>query len=306
VKRGSVEDFAYCPRQTSDYVDGATGASLGGSRQEILPFGGGEILILRDADRWPSEIETTEIADTCSFGFHLGRGGDLRFDKAPPLEIVEGDCLRSFVPRGMSSRFTPPPGGYGILLALFSPEAAKAFCESRGFPPESFDAPADLGDVHIQKPRPMSVWGRSILQTLCASPFTGSARRLHLESGVLALMAEQLNNPDPDVSMIAAIDRRRLDIAREMLEAEFEAPPSIEAIARASGLNDFRLKRDFKRLFGMSPHAYARDLRLNAAAVALCEGESVKGVARRAGYACSSRFSQAFRRRFGMPPSAWR
>ncbi len=296
----------YMPQLTGDYLDSTDGRALPGEQQEVLPLSEGELLILRADGRDLQQMESVEIADTCSFGFHTGNGGTLRFEDRRPFAVDDGDCVRSFVPRGLMSNFNPPAGPFHVFLALFSPEQAQAFCEARGICASQFGVPDDFDTIRTGKTRPLSASGRAVLSGLINSPYHGPARRLHLESGALSLLAETLAAADlPDPALVPH-DRRALEDVREMLEASRDHPPSIMELARAAGMNDFKLKRDFKRLFGVTPHAYARNLRLDAAARALREGQSVKAAAAQAGYACPSRFTQAFRKRHGAPPSEWR
>jgi AraC-like DNA-binding protein len=296
----------YVPQQTGDYLDSTDGRTLSGEHQEVLPLSEGELLILRADGRDLHQMESVEIADTCSFGFHSGNGGALRFDERRPFEVDDGDCVRSFVPRGLTSRFTPPAGPFHVFLALFSPDQALAFCEARGICARQFGVPGDFDTVRTGKTRPLSGAGRAVLSGLTNSPYHGPARRLHLESGVLALLAETLAMVEERDTALVPHDRRRLEEVRELLEAQRDHPPSIMELARAAGMNDFKLKRDFKRLFGVTPHAYARNLRLDDAARALREGQPVKAAAAEAGYACPSRFTQAFRKRHGVLPREWR
>jgi AraC-like DNA-binding protein len=288
------------------HVDAATGEVLPENERETLAFAGGTLLIVRSMSG-RRLVRNTEAADVCGFGFHAESGGRLRFEGQRTLTIRAGDCLRGAAPRGAQSLFSPSSDGTQCLAVVFKPDEARAFCESRGVSTRRFGVPDNVDAVGVARSKPLSVWGRAILSNLLASPYDGAARRLHLESGAFALLAEQLTiGHDGERMRVSSRDRKRLEIARQMLEAHFQSPPSILELAREAGLNDFKLKRDFKREYGLSPHAFARELRLEAAARALSEGASVKQASAQAGYACTSRFSQAFRKRFGLLPREWR
>ena len=51
-------------------------------------------------------------------------------------------------------------------------------------------------------------------------------------------------------------DKARLHMARDLLTADLENPPSISEVARASGLSENKLKWGFREVFGQPPYAY--------------------------------------------------
>ncbi|MBA3848086.1 MAG: helix-turn-helix transcriptional regulator, partial [Planctomycetes bacterium] len=78
-----------------------------------------------------------------------------------------------------------------------------------------------------------------------------------------------------------------------------------EAAAEA-GVGEDHFIRGFRRRFGVSPMAHRGRARLRAAAAALADGTvAVKEAAARFGFTDTSAFARAFRRGFGVPPSAW-
>jgi AraC-like DNA-binding protein len=136
----------------------------------------------------------------------------------------------------------------------------------------------------------------------------GSLRRLFLESTALSLLVRALSRrslqPAPSLGARA---RDRMLEARERLLASMGAPPTLPALARSLGTNEFRLKRDFKLMFGEPVHAFLLRRRLEHARVLLRDRDrSVKEIATEVGYAHASHFSTAFRKRFGVPPTAVR
>ena len=66
-----------------------------------------------------------------------------------------------------------------------------------------------------------------------------------------------------------------------------------------------KLKQGFKELFATTPFAYLRNYRLEMAQNLLLENNmSVLAVASAVGYANSSHFATAFRKKFGISPKA--
>ena len=85
-----------------------------------------------------------------------------------------------------------------------------------------------------------------------------------------------------------------------------ETPPSLEALAAATGYSPHHFHRLFRRATGVTPAGYARALRARRVGTALQENDSVTDAIYEAGYAAPSRFYAEADDRLGMTPSAWR
>jgi len=84
-------------------------------------------------------------------------------------------------------------------------------------------------------------------------------------------------------------------------------PPSIQALARHWGYSRFHFTRLFTAQFGLPPQAYILNARLALAKELLRETElSIAQVAARTGFQSMARFSNGFRERTGLSPSAYR
>ena len=53
--------------------------------------------------------------------------------------------------------------------------------------------------------------------------------------------------------------------AREILRQRYMNPPSIKELARMAAMNEYSLKRGFRRAFGKSIYAYVRSVRMEHA-----------------------------------------
>ena len=98
---------------------------------------------------------------------------------------------------------------------------------------------------------------------------------------------------------------QRLVRARDYLHAELRRGPTLEELSRASGLSRAHLVRQFADAFGIAPHQYLVQLRLDAARRALAAGASVTEVCYELGFESLGSFSTSFHRRTGMSPRAW-
>jgi len=100
-----------------------------------------------------------------------------------------------------------------------------------------------------------------------------------------------------------ARDEAAVAAALRLLRDAEDAVP-LERLAAAVGYSPTHFQKVFKRGVGLSPAAYQRAVRLERAAEALSEGESVTEAIYEAGYSAPSRFYEASGR-LGMAPSAW-
>jgi len=95
----------------------------------------------------------------------------------------------------------------------------------------------------------------------------------------------------------------RLTALIRLMEQTLEAPLGIAELARRAGLSTRALQKLFRRHLGASPSAYYGNLRLAAARRMLAlSGRPVLEAAAQSGFASSSAFARAFRRRYGVNP----
>ncbi len=105
----------------------------------------------------------------------------------------------------------------------------------------------------------------------------------------------------------APVEQGRVGHAVRIMEASIAAPPHTGDVARAVGVTPRQLERLFRQRLGQTPAAYAAGLRLDRARALLREtAMPVTLVASACGYTTPSRFSAAYRARFGRTPSAER
>jgi AraC-like DNA-binding protein len=98
----------------------------------------------------------------------------------------------------------------------------------------------------------------------------------------------------------------RLDDIRRRIEREHARRLPLQVLARQAGLSARELRGLFMRRFGVTPHAYQVECRMQHAAALLSGARVVKQVAVEVGYASPNNFSAAFKRLHGLSPSAFR
>ncbi|QDO96600.1 AraC family transcriptional regulator [Ferrovibrio terrae] len=120
---------------------------------------------------------------------------------------------------------------------------------------------------------------------------------------VVALLAQRFAGAPADKPGRAP---RVAKLAREAMDAGFDGDLGLEELALAAGTDRFRLTRAFSAAYGLSPHAYLVQRRLNRARFLLSRGETPAAVAAATGFADQSHLGRWFRRAFGMTPAAYR
>jgi AraC family transcriptional regulator len=136
-----------------------------------------------------------------------------------------------------------------------------------------------------------------------------------IEEPALALAARviarlyDLNVPleSPGHSVVDRVHRRLAGDAMGLLARQYARPWNLPELARELHTSQFHLCRVFRRHIGCSVHRYLARLRLRASLEPLADGErDLTRLAMSLGYSSHSHFTAAFRREFGMPPSAVR
>jgi len=144
------------------------------------------------------------------------------------------------------------------------------------------------------------------LHQLLHCPYQGKLRQLYLESKAVELIVLKLSQVQTvsATSVLRGEDRDRIYAARTILLDQMEHPPSLLALARQVGLNDYKLKQGFREVFGTTVFGYLRSYRMEQARQLLTQGHlSVSEVSRMVGYSSPTQFALAFKRQFGVLPS---
>lgn len=153
---------------------------------------------------------------------------------------------------------------------------------------------------------------RRLMTHILHCPYTGIAADYFAEAKIMELIACKLDDIAASsgkdrtqrLSALKKDDIDRLYFARDLLTSNIENPPGLSELARRVGISRTKLINGFCHIFGTTPGAYVRDIRLKQARLMLFEQDkNLTEIALMVGYASSSHFSKAFSAHYGVPPS---
>lgn len=163
--------------------------------------------------------------------------------------------------------------------------------------------PADLSPY----PLPISSRQKAILLDLFSCNYRGHMQELYFEARIMELFLLQAEQAESYMGrkplLIKPVDVDKLHNARQFVKLNMFESISLQQVARAAGLNDFKLKKGFKELFGTTVFGYLNELKMNHAKRLLLDGGITIGdLAFDLGYSEAQNFTKAFKRHFGYPP----
>lgn len=139
----------------------------------------------------------------------------------------------------------------------------------------------------LDDPHDVAVLGRGILRELTYRLMRGRYGSVVREVGALGSQTQ------------------RVARAIERLKRDFAEAPTVDELAALAGMSASTFHEHFKRVTGMTPIQYQKQLRLQEARRLLQADVAVASdVAYRVGYRSASQFSREYARQFGRPPQS--
>ena len=215
----------------------------------------------------------------------------------PKIERFDADIAERSVTVACTAAFLHEEFGLDQLLPTPSPIAR--FLDGREDSFYSLDLPLQWE---------MRRAGSSILDDFSC----GSSEIMLIEARALEILGRFFQQICADASPPAGTplrprDRRMAMQARDMLDALLGEPPSLGQLAREVGTHQAKLMRIFKAVHGTTISGYMENARMERARdLLVTEGLSVTQVAFELGYQHPGNFTTAFKRHYGILPSAMR
>lgn len=196
-----------------------------------------------------------------------------------------------------------------VFEVLFNPQDFELLAQNYGniFTPLLDDIQAQRSNWMLsEQALTMSPQMYSIIHQMLHCEFGDDLRHMYLQSKsveLLTVIAHELHQDRPRFSFNQS-DKDKLYHARQELIEHMTSPPSLRNLSHIVGLNEFKLKKGFKELFGKSVFAYLLDLKLEKAKELLLQGNlNVGEVSERVGYQNQAHFTKAFKKKYDLSPS---
>ncbi|MBJ7536375.1 helix-turn-helix transcriptional regulator [Marinomonas transparens] len=253
---------------------------------------------------WSGECEeiverhVRDDSQTMHFSYWL-KGGvefELKGDRQKAFSVKPGTGSLGRASNGEREGYMRQQGEFAHLSVIIDPE--KLACYMAAESTESAATPLfETGYKSVE----MHTTALSLFHALTHAQH--NRPNLWLEAKSLEFIS-LFQGMTPVQSKLNATDRQKLYQARDLLLAHLDQPPTIEQLARASGLNTFKLKTGFKICFGTSIYGLFQQERMQQAMTLLKTQHLPVGVvANRLGYSNVSHFAKAFKKQFNFNPS---
>jgi AraC-like DNA-binding protein len=135
-------------------------------------------------------------------------------------------------------------------------------------------------------------------------------QEIYLESKLLELVYTSFNSIEVEKnenSYLNQKDRECLFKAKEILLSNITNPPSLKELSYKSAINEFKLKKGFKELFGITVYGMLHEVRLEQAQKLLrADDINVQEAAHMVGYKNLSHFSKIFKEHYGKLPGEFK
>lgn len=138
-------------------------------------------------------------------------------------------------------------------------------------------------------------------------PLEGSLGNLMIEGSLQQFVALQLTSfvhPVRKTETLSGRDKDTMHAVKEYLQGNFLENHSLLGLSKQFAINQSKLKKSFRELFGVPVIEYLYNLKMEHARILLCDhGMFVSEVSAMVGYKNANHFATAFKRKFGMNPS---
>lgn len=266
-----------------------------------------------NARRGPEELQPAHTINFPRRGVYVKHveGREVLVDPSSIVFFNRGECWCSSHPHGVGD------AGYYVSVRhyVLAPLVAELDPRAAERPERPF--------ASVQAP----MTAKLELGALSLVRDAGAIDRLELEERVLGLVAacsrhasraatgSRSNAGPPRLSRVHC---ELADAARALLVRRACDPLGLDDVARALGVSPFHLARVFRARCGATLHAELLNRRLSLALDELARAPrgaarrhagdqaGLAALALRVGFSSHSHFTAAFRRRYGVPPSAWR
>ncbi|QJI29379.1 AraC family transcriptional regulator [Pseudomonas sp. ADAK18] len=131
------------------------------------------------------------------------------------------------------------------------------------------------------------------------------AEHLQKQSAIVSFFTEVQQRLNPAQTVVREVNHK-LERAAEYIREHCTEALKLEDICLAAELSPSYLIRAFKQYYGMTPHAYLVNRRIQFARTQLRSGQLIADVALAAGFADQAHFQRTFKQHFAATPGQYR
>ncbi|NND08424.1 MAG: helix-turn-helix transcriptional regulator [Saprospiraceae bacterium] len=156
-----------------------------------------------------------------------------------------------------------------------------------------------------------NTWGsisisiQQIIDQILRNPYHDRMEQIYVQAKTLELLVLCLNDyrnksKQSYKYLHSKSQKEKVVAARDYLNQNLTDPPSLREVARAVGMNEFKLKYGFKEMFGSTLFGYLRERRLELAKQELISTDkNIMTIALDLGCASPQHFHTQFKKRYG-------
>ena len=253
--------------------------------------------------------------DSHSLGFHYTLKNDIRFiiNGFPEGLIMKHQYNMVYVPRVAWEYVFRKNQDYACFGIHFTPEYLNKFNKPFHLLPE-FLMNVRHKRSTIISPNHLSATPEmvAIIQSILHCDYVGTLKTIYLDIKVPELLLLSLQQIPSNVNYVLHVnlkedDKRKIRDAREYLTLHMDDPGSLQKIAHQVGINEFKLKNGFKKMYNTTVFAFLLEIRMEKAKQLLRDTKMpIQEIASVTGYKNLSNFTTAFKKKFNYTPSSLR
>jgi AraC-like DNA-binding protein len=143
-----------------------------------------------------------------------------------------------------------------------------------------------------------------IVNSLLNCPYKNGVATFYIEAKVVELLLMVLQDCSEEnplgATKLTEYDKEMLRSMKIYVEKEFENPLTLKELSRKFTINEYKLKKGFKFLFGTTVFDHMNSIRMDKAQQLILETElSISEIADLTGFENRASFDKAFKRHFG-------
>lgn len=156
------------------------------------------------------------------------------------------------------------------------------------------------------KSKKINAQSMMLINQILTNPYADDLEKLLLEAKIIELLYSELKdlfNKEKEKVILSKQDKEAIHQAKELLYENLENPLSIKDLAKEVGINEFKLKYGFEKIYKNTPYNFSLENRLNEAKRLLEQSEyNINEIALKVGYKYAQSFSNAFYKKFAIRP----